>query len=144
MRSLRDATRCLGLRGQCIAALSGRVIGPTHRGCQRPSSRNCRIARKFFGTPRSPYVSGLGRTWATFLRRSDYNVCIESSAPVGLPAFQLPGTGGLEEPVAFPMRPGNFERSARHWRSRLWPVFFLALIPEFPCVRQRHAPESFP
>ena len=62
MRSLRGAKRCVGLGGQCIAALSGRVIGPPDRGCQRPSSRNCRIARKFFGTPRSPYVSGLGRT----------------------------------------------------------------------------------
>jgi len=102
MRSLRDATRCLGLRGQCIAALSGRVIGPTHRGCQRPSSRNCRIARKFFGTPRSPYVSGLGRTWATFLRRSDYNVCIESSAPVGLPAFSYPGQAVARNPSPFP------------------------------------------
>ena len=59
MRSLRGAKRCVGLGGQCIAALSGRVIGPPDRGCQRPSSRNCRIARKFFQTPRSPYVSGL-------------------------------------------------------------------------------------
>jgi hypothetical protein len=31
--------------------------------------------------------------------------------PVGAAGVQLPGTGGLEEPVAFPTRPGNFERS---------------------------------
>lgn len=59
MRSLRGAKRCVGLGGQCIAALSGRVIGRPDRSCQRPSSTNCRIGRKFFGTPRSPYVSGL-------------------------------------------------------------------------------------
>src|SRR5262245_28189496 len=34
--------------------------------------------------------------------------------PVGAAGLHLPGTGDLEEPVAFPMRPGNFERSADH------------------------------
>ena len=59
MRSLRGAKRCVGLGGQCIAALSGRVIGRPDRSCQRPSSTNCRIVWKNFETPRSPYVSGL-------------------------------------------------------------------------------------
>ena len=59
MRSLRGAKRCVGLGGQCIAALSGRVIGPPDRGCQRPSSTNCRITSKKFATPRSPYIWGL-------------------------------------------------------------------------------------
>ena len=59
MRSLRGAKRCVGLGGQCIAALSGRVIGPPDRGCQRPSSRNCRIKSKKFATQRSPYIWGL-------------------------------------------------------------------------------------
>ena len=59
MRSLRGAKRCVGLGGQCIAALSGRVIGPPDRGCQRPSSRNCRITSKKFATQRSPYIWGL-------------------------------------------------------------------------------------
>ena len=45
---------------------------------------------------------GFGRTWATILRRSDYKVSIESPVPVGAAGVQLPGTGGLEEPVAFP------------------------------------------
>ena len=47
MRSLRDATRCLGLRGQCIAALSGRVIGPPDWSCQRPSSKFLLVMRQF-------------------------------------------------------------------------------------------------
>ena len=59
MRSLRGAKRCVGLGGQCIAALSGRVIGPPDRGCQRPSSTNCRIRSKKFATQRSPYIWGL-------------------------------------------------------------------------------------
>ena len=34
--------------------------------------------------------------------------------PVGVSGGHLPGTGDLDEPVAFPMRPSNFERFAHH------------------------------
>jgi hypothetical protein len=70
MRSITGASKMPWPRGQCIAALSGRVIGPPDRGCQRSSSTNCRITSKNFGTPRSPYVWGLwphlGHNPATF------------------------------------------------------------------------------
>src|SRR4051794_26068891 len=44
MRSIEGATACLGLGGQCSAALSGWVIGPPNRRCQRPLSTNRRTA----------------------------------------------------------------------------------------------------
>ena len=44
VRSIKGAKACLGLVGQCSAALSGRVIGPPHRRCQRVLSTNRRTA----------------------------------------------------------------------------------------------------
>ncbi len=46
-------------RSQCSAALSGWVIGPPDRRCQRPSSRNRRTTEEFFALQRSPDFSGV-------------------------------------------------------------------------------------
>ena len=43
-------------QSQCIAALSGRVIGPPYRTCQQLSSTNCRIMWKKSSAPRSPAI----------------------------------------------------------------------------------------
>ena len=49
VRSIKGAKACLGLPGQCSAALSGRLIGPPNRPCQQSLSTNrrirCRISR---------------------------------------------------------------------------------------------------
>ena len=46
VRSLQARTDALA-EGQCSAALSGRVIGPPHRRCQRLMSTNRRIGSRF-------------------------------------------------------------------------------------------------
>ena len=47
VRSIKGANACLGLVGQCSAALSGRVISSPDRPCQRPLSTNRRIRWRF-------------------------------------------------------------------------------------------------
>jgi len=56
MRSYTGTNRCPWPQSQCIAALSGRVIGPPAQGCQRLSSTKCRIVWKKFSAPRSPCI----------------------------------------------------------------------------------------
>jgi hypothetical protein len=46
-------------RGQCSAALSGCLIGPPDRGCQRSLSTNRRIESGNLEAPKSPYFSVL-------------------------------------------------------------------------------------
>jgi hypothetical protein len=46
-------------RGQCSAALSGCLIGPPDRRCQRLLSTNRRIESGILPTPRSPCFSGV-------------------------------------------------------------------------------------
>lgn len=45
-------------RGQCSAALSGRVIGPANRRCQRLSSTKLHIESENLEQHRSPFISG--------------------------------------------------------------------------------------
>jgi len=48
VRSIKGAKACLGLPGQCSAALSGRLIGRPNPACQRPLSTNRRIRCRIF------------------------------------------------------------------------------------------------
>jgi hypothetical protein len=122
MRSFRGAKRCRWPEGQCIAALSGRVIGPPYRTCQQPSSRNCRAMWKKFSGPRSPYSSGL---YAALEPQSCDVLTIryvsKCRMPVGAAGADLPGRSSFtrewrfsHEPSPYPSRPRNFERSAHH------------------------------
>ena len=47
VRSIKGANACLGLVGQCSAALSGRFISSPDRPCQRSLSTNRRIVWSF-------------------------------------------------------------------------------------------------
>ena len=47
VRSIKGANACLGLVGQCRAALSGRFISSPDRPCQRALSTNRRIMWRF-------------------------------------------------------------------------------------------------
>ena len=59
VRSIKGAKACLGLGGQCSAALSGRVIGLPNRRCQRSMSTNRRIKCRFLQCAKILVFSGL-------------------------------------------------------------------------------------
>jgi len=90
-------------QGQSSAALSGRVISPPDRTCQRSSSTNCRTMWKNFATQRSLDIWGS----CAVLEPQSCDVltityALNSRMPVGAAGVHLPGTGELNEPVAFP------------------------------------------
>jgi hypothetical protein len=59
VRSIKGAKACLGLPGQCSAALSGRLIGRPNPACQRPLSTNRRIRCRIFWRAEVLDFSGL-------------------------------------------------------------------------------------
>jgi len=90
-------------QGQSSAALSGRVISPPDRTCQRSSSTNCRIMWKNFTTQRSLDICGP----CAVLEPQSCDVltityAMNSRMPVGAAGLHLSGTGDFNEPVAFP------------------------------------------
>src|SRR4029079_14421421 len=90
-------------RGQCIAALSGRVIGPPDRACQRSSSTNCRTTGKKFASRSSPDIWALCAVLEP--QSCDVLTIREASnnrVPEGAAGVRLPGTGDLNEPVSYP------------------------------------------
>ena len=90
-------------QGQSSAALSGRVISPPDRPCQRSSSTNCRTMWKKFSRPRSPYIWGP----CAVLEPQSCDVltityALDHRMPEGAAVGHLSGNGDLNEPVAFP------------------------------------------
>jgi hypothetical protein len=61
--------------------------------------------------------------------------------PVGAAGGHLPGTGNLDEPVAFPMRPSNFERSAQPLTFETLAGLLLASDSRINMRAARHAPD---
>jgi len=93
-------------RGQCSAALSGRVIGPPYLACQRPLSENRRMTWIIFATQRSPDFS---RLRAVLEPQScddlAYRYVLNRRMPVGAPAFSGVGDRrSMMNPSPFPNR----------------------------------------
>ena len=143
MRSFTGAKRCLGLRGQCIAALSGRVIGPPDRGCQRPSSTNCRIAsQEFWDAKKSLCFGPLAALEPQSCDVLTITYALNRRMPVGAAGVHLPGTGDLDEPVAFPMRPRKLREICTPLTFEILAGLLLASDSRISMRAARHAPES--
>ena len=120
-------------RGQGSAALSGRVISPPDRSCQRLLSTNRRTnGRIGHGEEVSifkdfaPYLS---HNPATFW----HYVSTESQAARGAAGVQLlKGSAISDGHLACSLLLENIERFARHCCSRFRPAFW-PLIPEHRC-----------
>jgi hypothetical protein len=83
-RGASEARKLAWASGPGAPALSGRVIGPTPRSCQRPSSRKClTVQKKYVAANKPRFFSASRRTWATILRRSDPIVRQKASVACG-------------------------------------------------------------